>query len=80
VALFANKTLAGGDEKVTDGLKLNKERLTVLCCANSADTHRVKLLVIGKYQCPQAFKNVQHLPVVYTGQLNSWMDREIFKH
>jgi hypothetical protein len=43
-----NKPLAGGDEKVADGFKLNKERLTVLCCANAAGTHRVKLLVIGK--------------------------------
>ena len=75
-----NKTVAGGAEKVADGFKMNKELLTVLCCANAAGTHRVKLLVIGKSRQPRAFKNVRHLPVEYSAQSNAWMDTTIFKN
>lgn len=78
--LLPDEILTSSDEKVAAGFRLNKEQLTVLCCANAAGTHRVKLLVVGKYQCPQEFKDSQHLPVEYTVQPNSCMERNIFKH
>ncbi|XP_064419100.1 jerky protein homolog [Latimeria chalumnae] len=71
-------TLAGAGEASASGFKQNKDRLTVLPCANAKGTHRVKLLVIGKFQRPRAFKGVRHLSVEYKAQTSAWMDREIF--
>lgn len=72
------RTLAGAGEKSAKGFKRNKERLTVLTCANASGTHKLKLLVIGKYKNPRALKNVRHLPVWYDSQGNAWMTAEIF--
>jgi len=33
----------------------------------------------GQYQRPRALKEILHLPLEYTGQSNSWIDRKIFK-
>lgn len=71
-------TLVGGNENSAPGFKHNKERVTVLVCANAAGTHRVKLTVIGKYAKPRCFKNIAHLPVDYRAQSNAWMTAEIF--
>lgn len=71
-------TLAGGNETSAPGFKHNKERVTVLVCANAAGTHRVKLTVVGKFAKPRCFKNVTHLPVDYRAQGNAWMNAEIF--
>jgi hypothetical protein len=38
----------------------------------------VKLLLIGNYYWPRAFKEVSHLPVHYKAQKSSWMDKNIF--
>ncbi|XP_005302607.2 jerky protein homolog [Chrysemys picta bellii] len=73
-----NSTLAGASESKAAGFKQNKDRLTVLTCANAAGSHKIKLLVIGKYNHPRAFKGVAHLPIVYKAQGNSWMNKEIF--
>ena len=72
------RTLAGAGEKAAKGFKRNKERLTVLVCANASGTHKVKLLVIGKFKNPRALKNVQHLPVWYDAQGNAWMTAVCF--
>ncbi|XP_064411327.1 jerky protein homolog [Latimeria chalumnae] len=71
-------TLAGASESGASGFKRNKDRITVLTCANAAGSHKVKLLVVGKYNRPRAFKGVTHLPVVYKAQSNAWMDKDIF--
>ncbi|XP_077022752.1 jerky protein homolog [Tamandua tetradactyla] len=70
-----NPTPAGG---TASGLKQNKDRLTVLVCANAAGSHKIKPLVVGKCSGPRAFKGIQHLPVVYKAQGNAWMDKGIF--
>ncbi|XP_066905498.1 jerky protein homolog [Halyomorpha halys] len=62
-------TLAGGGEKAAKGFKKNKDRLTVLLCANASGNHRVTPFVIGKFAKPRAFKNVTHLPVQYDTQM-----------
>jgi hypothetical protein len=71
-------TLADGTEKSASGLKQNKERITVLACANASGQHRVKLLVIGKFARSRLLKGLTHLPVVYNSQKNSWMEKETF--
>lgn len=72
-------TLAGGGEKAAKGFKKNKDRLTVLLCANASGNHRVTPFVIGKSKNPRAFKNVTHLPVQYDAQSNAWMTAALFK-
>uniref|UniRef100_K7GDC9 HTH CENPB-type domain-containing protein n=1 Tax=Pelodiscus sinensis TaxID=13735 RepID=K7GDC9_PELSI len=74
-----NSTLVGGGEKAAHGFKMNKDRITVLVCANASGTHKLKLLVIGKYKKPRAFKTLTSLPVIYEAQGNAWMMSEIFK-
>ncbi|XP_042897244.1 jerky protein homolog [Parasteatoda tepidariorum] len=72
-------TLAGGGEKAAKGLKKNKDRLTVLLCANASGNHRVTPFVIGKSAKPRTFKNVTHSPVQYDAQSNAWMTAALFK-
>ena len=74
------RTLVGRDEKGAAGHKMNKERVTLLLCANAAGTYRCQLLLIGKYKKPRAFKNLKtKLPVIYEAQANAWMSAELFK-
>lgn len=72
-------TLAGGDEKEAKGFKKNKDRLTVLLCANASGSHRLTPFVIGKSKTPRAFKNVANLPVHYAAQQNAWITAALFK-
>jgi hypothetical protein len=60
------------------GFKQNKDRLTIFTCANASGTHKVKLLVTGKYNRPRAFKGISHLPVLYKAQKSAWMDKDNF--
>ncbi|BFZ00329.1 hypothetical protein BsWGS_03368 [Bradybaena similaris] len=71
-------TLAGESESNPSGFKNKKDRITVLPCANAAGSHRLQLVVIGKFIRPRALKGVLHLPVDYRAQKNAWMDRTIF--
>ncbi|GCC36032.1 hypothetical protein chiPu_0014523 [Chiloscyllium punctatum] len=72
--------LPGSGEAHAEGLKKNKDRITVLVCANAAGTHQIKLFVVGKSKNPCVFKNLRHLPVRYSAQSNSWMDVQLFTH
>lgn len=74
-----NSTLAGGDESNAQGFKRNKDRLTVLVCANASGNHKLMPFVIGKFKNPRALKNINHLPVIYDAQPNAWMDCGLFK-
>lgn len=60
------------------GPKQNKDRLSVLMCANATGSHRIKPLVVGKCGGPKAVQGIQHLPVAYKAQGNAWVDKEIF--
>lgn len=74
------KTLAASSEKYAPGFKMQKERITVLVCANASGNHRLPLLVIGKAKRPRCFKgvNMDALPVRYCGQKSAWMEQDIF--
>lgn len=63
--VFKGETCHGG--------KASKERLTVLACANSDGSEKLRLLVIGKAKNPRCFKNVRSLPVKYDAQSRAWM-------
>ena len=47
------------------GVKLSKERVTVLVGANSDSSEKLPLLMIGKSAKPRCFKNIKKLPCVY---------------
>ena len=51
-------TLAGPDENKIESLKLDKDRVTLMACANSLGTHKLDLLFINKYANPSALKHV----------------------
>lgn len=74
------ETFVSGEEKKVSGRKLQKERLTLMVCANASGTHALKLLVVGKSKYPRAFKNVkvESLPVTYKSQSRAWVTKEIF--
>jgi hypothetical protein len=71
-------TLTGAGETKASRLKQNKDRLTVPACADTASTHKIKLLVIGKYNCFRAFKGISHLQVACKAQESAWVNKEIF--
>ncbi|XP_052131351.1 jerky protein homolog-like [Frankliniella occidentalis] len=79
---FPARTLAAGEEKGASGFKANKERVTVLCCANATGSHQLPLLMIGKPQVPRCWRgrngDLSTLPVIYTNQSKAWMDAFIF--
>ena len=49
----------------------------VMCCSNAADTHRCKLLVIGKNLHHGVFKGMTQLPVNYCANKNGWVTTEL---
>lgn len=59
------RTLASSSEMTAPGYKAQKERITVMVCANASGEHKLPLLVIGKAKKPRAFKNMDFglLPV-----------------
>lgn len=73
------RTLAGSGEKQANGFKMNKQRVTLLLCANASGRHRMKMFVVGKYKKPRALKGVTSLPVIYDAQKSAWMNAALFK-
>ena len=72
-----DKTLAFTGEEC-HGTKQNKDRLTVMLCANMDGSEKLKPLVIGKSKNPRSFKNVRALPVTYIANKKAWMVSEEF--
>jgi len=53
-----SKTMASQREKTTPGHKGNKERITILACANATGDHKLKLTMIGKSKKPHVVKDL----------------------
>ncbi|XP_055265301.1 tigger transposable element-derived protein 7 [Moschus berezovskii] len=61
------------------GRKINKERLSVLLCANADGTHKLKSIIIGKSKLPKSVKeDTCTLPVIYKPSKDVWFTRELF--
>ncbi len=75
------KKLAVRNEPNVPGAKKNKERLTILTYTNTAGTHRLPLMVIGKSAKPRALNKIpqNQLPVFYKNQKCTWMRSDLFK-
>ena len=60
------------------GGKAPKDRITVLTCASMDGSHKLPLLVIGKFKTPRCFKGVRKLPVEYEANAKAWMTGTLF--
>jgi hypothetical protein len=69
-------TFKGGSCK---GVKVNKERITVLICGNLDGTEKLPFLVTGKSKQPRCFRNTKLLPCTYHHSKIAWMICEIFQ-
>jgi hypothetical protein len=66
--------------KQLEGRKQNKERLTLAVCCNVDGSDKLPLLVIGKYENPHCFKNVNrdNFGCKYRSNPKAWMTQVIF--
>ena len=73
-------TLAGLEANKIEGLKLDKDRVTLMACPNSMGTDKLDLLFIYKYENPRVLKHVdkKKLPDKYYSQSKAWMNITIF--
>jgi hypothetical protein len=61
------------------GIKVNKERITVLVCVSLDGTEKLPLLVTGKSKQPRSSRNTKLLPCTYCHNKTAWMTCEIFQ-
>jgi hypothetical protein len=78
--LLPNKSLYLNKVPSKAGMKTNKERVTLLLCANKTGDHKLKPLCIGKSRSPRCFKhiNMNSQPVIYKNNSCAWMTCDIF--
>ncbi|XP_047505969.1 tigger transposable element-derived protein 6-like [Pieris napi] len=73
-----DKTLTFKNEKCHGG-KHSKERLTILFCANSTGTEKLKPLIIGQSKKTRCFAGLKSLPMDYEANKKAWMTADLFK-
>ncbi|CAB5384860.1 unnamed protein product [Rhizophagus irregularis] len=76
--LEPDRTLA---TKRLAGRKVNKERISIALCANADGSHKLKPLIIGKFEKPRCFKNIkiQSMPMTYRNNAKAWMITSLFQ-
>ncbi|XP_018368099.1 PREDICTED: jerky protein homolog-like [Trachymyrmex cornetzi] len=74
--MLPNRTLVSHTELAAPERKAREDRVTLMMCTNASGTHKLPLLVVGKYK-KSCFKNVHSLPVIYMSQNNAWMDKNL---
>lgn len=68
-------------ETALHGHKLNKERFSVLCCANADGMHRLQLAVVGRSARPRDLEDImRQLPVHYYNSKKAWFNLHIFSN
>ena len=80
--ILPSRTLALKRNKASaqQGLKVIKDRVTLLFCCNRAGTHKVQPLMIGKFNAPTCFHHINRstLPLQYTHSKKAWMTSSLF--
>jgi hypothetical protein len=76
--LLPNRTYAFRGEKC-HGETLRKDRITVLVAANMDGSEKQPLLVIGRSEKPQSFKNVKSFPCKYRHNKTAWINCTLFE-
>ncbi|KAL5146375.1 CENP-B 2 [Glycine soja] len=66
--------------KQLEGRKQDKERSTVVICCNEDGSEKIPLWIIGKYEKPRCFKNVNmnSLDCQYQANKKAWMTSVLF--
>ncbi|XP_024049951.2 jerky protein homolog-like [Terrapene carolina triunguis] len=80
--MLPDRTLASRtEEQKAKGIKVIKERVTILFCVNKTSLHKLKPLCIGKSRSPRAFhhKNMDSLSFIHRHSKNAWMTSDIFE-
>ncbi len=64
-----------------EGWKINKERITLVICANSDNNEKILLMIIGKHLNPRCFKgiNCDTLGACYHANAKAWMTQNVFR-
>jgi hypothetical protein len=64
-----------------EGRKINKERITLVICANSDSSEKIPLTIIGKHLNPRCFKgiNCDTLGARYHANAKAWMTQNVFR-
>jgi hypothetical protein len=61
-----------------EGRKINKERITLVICANSDSSEKILLTIIGKHLNPRCF-NHDTLGTRYDANAKAWMTQNVFR-
>lgn len=75
--MLPDRTYVSACEKTAPGRKIQKQRVTVLLCANADGSHKNTPLVIGKSAKPRCFNGFDN-PLGYSNSRNAWMTSAIF--
>jgi hypothetical protein len=64
-----------------EGQKINKERITLVICANSDNNEKIPLAIIGKHLNPRCLKGINHdtLGDRYHANPKAWMTQNVFR-
>ena len=80
--ILPSRTLALKRNKATaqQGLKVIKDRVTLLFACNRAGTHKLQPLMIRKFNAPRCFHHINRstLPLAYTHSKKAWMTSYLF--
>jgi hypothetical protein len=63
-----------------NNVKVIKDRLSILFCANMDGSVKLKALVVGKLENPRCFSGIyrNNLPIYYTNNKTAWIKADIF--
>ena len=76
--IMPKKTLVFEDEKNAPGRKIQKDRITIMPCANATGNHKLPLQIIGRSAKPRCFKNKYPSGVFYYSSANAWQTKALF--
>jgi hypothetical protein len=64
-----------------EGQKINKEHITLVICANSDNSEKIPLTIIGKHLNPCCFKGINYntLGAHYHANAKAWMTQNVFR-
>lgn len=75
---LATRTFAFERQRCALGHKLSKECLTVMCCGNASDDHKLKLVATGKakdHDCARVPKQTAFMSIITTRKEHRWVGR-----
>jgi hypothetical protein len=64
-----------------EGRKIKKEHITLVICANSDNSEKIPLMIIGKHLNPRCLKGINHDMMGAHDHANAkaWMTQNVFR-